>query len=67
MTRENAIPSQAELIRRELIKHGIKNGADLQEAISRLPALQIGIMIDPIKGTMKRGIYGRSRKQDLCG
>ena len=34
MTRENAIPSQAELIRRELIKHGIKNGADFSDLLS---------------------------------
>ena len=67
MTRENTIPSQAELIRRELIKRGINNEADLREAIASLPALQIGIMIDPIKGKTERGIYGRSRKQDLCG
>lgn len=33
----------------ELLKIGIKNEADLREAITRLPALQIGIMVDPIK------------------
>lgn len=49
----------------ELSKIGIKTEADLREAITRLPALQIGIMVDPIKEKTRKGagIYGRLARQ----
>jgi len=48
----------------ELLKIGIKNEADLRNAIKKLPALQIGIMTDPIKDRTRKGAgiyagYGR--------
>lgn len=57
-------------IEAELLRIGIKNEADLREAIRKLPALNIGIMTDPIKHKARKGagIYGGyGRQQNICG
>ena len=61
--------SQKSRLEAELLKIGIKTEADLREAITRLPALPIGIMVDPIRVKTRKGtgIYGRSGQQNLCG
>ncbi len=57
-------------IEAELLRIGIKSEADLREAIRKLPALNIGIMTDPIKHKARKGagIYGGyGRQQNICG
>lgn len=56
---------QGDRLKSELEKMGIRSEADLREAIHKLPALQIGIMTDPIKNRTRKGagIYGRHGRQ----
>ena len=53
-------PTQSEQLKERLKKMGIRNDADLREAIHALPALNIGIMTDPIKQKTRKGagVYG---------
>ena len=50
-----ATETHADRLKDELYKIGIRTDADLREAIRKLPALQIGIMTDPIKSRLRKG------------
>lgn len=64
MTAAAGSVTQKTRLEEELNKIGIRNEADLREAIRKLPALPIGIMTDPIKHKTRKGagIYGYGRK-----
>lgn len=47
--------THAARLKDELHKIGIRTDADLREAIRKLPALQIGVMTDPIKTRRRKG------------
>lgn len=54
-----------ENLKAELLKIGIRNESDLQEAIRNLPPLNLSVMTN--KAVTEGNINGRERKQDLCG
>lgn len=44
-----------ERLEAELKKMNIRSEADLRDAIHKLPALNIGVMVDPIKTRRRKG------------
>ena len=55
VTKSEVAAGQKERLETELKKIGIKSDADLRDAIHKLPALNIGLMVDPIKLRRRKG------------
>lgn len=59
--------NQAENLRAELAKIGIRTDQDLRDAIKALPPLNLQIMTGVLCGRRKGAKSGQKRKCDICG